>query len=602
MHTKTMKDVLDFFTYKPDTNEKFVLEEKGNDQQEQASDQGFVLPKLLHNVEALLVLNNELIKLHGRAIDYLSEMDLPQIVKLKDEMEEAKSQLDKLKSEFVAHDYWQENIDAQLLSTSLEDNHNILKLAYKTPENFGVSMRNLSIGVQGTKGLLVFLEAMIDKKQLDLAIMQPLMGLSHVDIQQENLIDELLERYLPCAQTTKVSDYNLLQDAINRGKAVLLLDGVNEAIAIEAIGVEHRSISEPKHEQSLRGAQNAFTEVLGVNIGQVRSLLKTSDLVIRTMKVGTKGQQLCAVLYLESVANPAVVIAITDRIKQINIDFVGTVSMLEELIVDTPLSIFPQSISTERPDRVAYNLAVGRVVVMLDGTPFVLIVPVTFFSLLEAIDDYAGNFIYINFYRLIRYFGLFLSVLFPALYLAVTVFHPEAVPTELLLAIAASRLEVPFPSIAEILIMELSFELIREGGLRIPGILGSTIGIVGALILGQAAVSAKIVSPVIVIIVAVTGLASFAIPEHRLINAMAMLRFIFIILGGFLGLVSVACGMVLLLTLLCSLKSFGVPYMAPVAPKTKSALQGIVRTPFYRTVHRSDELNVKDVIKQSGPR
>lgn len=600
MRNKAIRDLVQFFTYKPSDDDTFVLEEKEKPEQVLSdAEKGFVLPKLIHNVEILLQLNEKMILLLDKAAGYLSEMKLEQMKTLKRELEAVQSRFAEIKNEFVEHDFWQENIDAQLLSSSLEDNQTALELAFKIPKNFGLNLRNIEVGSKAVKGLLVFMEGLVDKKQLDLAIMQPLLNLSSVDIETENIIDELLNKYLPCAQTAKITDFHLLQDAVNRGKAVLLFEGITEGIAIEAIGVEHRAVSEPQHEQSLRGAQNAFTELLNVNIGQIRSLIKTSDLIVQTTKVGTKGQQMCAVLYLESVANSTVVKEVYDRLKQINIDFVGTVSSLEELIEDHPLSIFPQSVSTERPDRVAFNLTAGRVAVLIDGTPFALILPITFFSLVESIDDYAGNFIYANFYRLVRYAGLFLSIFFPALYLAITIFHPEAVPTELILAIAASRLEVPFPTIAEILLMEMSFELIREGGLRIPGMLGSTIGIVGALILGQAAVTAKIVSPIIVIIVAVTGLASFAIPEHRLVNAVAVLRFIFILLGAFLGLASVACGMILLLALMCSLKSFGVPYMAPVAPKTKGTLQGLVRAPYNNFLKRPDSLNLKDTVKQS---
>ena len=288
MRNKALRDLVQLFTYKPSDNDTFVLEEKEKPEEVLSnSEQGFVLPKLIHNVEKLLQLNEKMIFLLDKAAGYLSEMKLEQMKTLKRELETVQNQFTDIKKEFVEHDFWQENIDSQLLSPSLEDNQTALKLAFKVPKNFGVNLRNIEVGSKSVKGLLVFMEGLVDKKQLDLAIMQPLLHLSAVEMETENIIEELLNKYLPCAQTAKITDFHLLQDAVNRGKAVLLFEGITEGIAIEAIGVEHRAGSEPQHEQSLRGSQSAFTELLNVNIGQIRSLIKTSDLIVQTTKVGT---------------------------------------------------------------------------------------------------------------------------------------------------------------------------------------------------------------------------------------------------------------------------------------------------------------------------
>ncbi len=314
--------------------------------------------------------------------------------------------------------------------------------------------------------------------------------------------------------------------------------------------------------------------------------------------VGKRGHSNCAVMYLASVANRELVAEIRRRIQGVDTDFIIDSSILESLIIDFPKNPFPQTLSTERPDRVAVHLAEGRVAILVDGSPFGHIVPVSIFTLMHSADDFSMHYYYSNILRMIRWIGGFISMLLPGIYLAISTFHQEAIPTELLLSITAARSQVPFPTFIEIMLMEISFELIREGGLRIPGILGSTLGIVGAIILGQAAVTAKIVSPIMVIVIAVTGLASYSIPEYRLASTFRLLRLIYIVLAMVMGLVGMACGFFIFTAILCSLKSFGMPYLAPVAPKTIPGGDIILRKPTHMQERRPDELNTQDNIRQ----
>lgn len=487
------------------------------------------------------------------------------------------------------------------ISTSLEENKKIIEDIYQIPLNKDVVIRKMTIsGDPPVKVMLVFMDGLADKKIVNMTVLQPLMLMknSQEKLYETDLVGIIIEEYLPSGQASRVSGFQEVQQAINTGDAVLFFDGMKEAVAVETKGFEHRGVDRPATEQSVRGSQNAFTEVLRVNTALIRSMLHSSDLVTEMIPVGKRGHSNCAVMYLSSLANPELVAEVRRRIKGINTDLIIDSSVLESLIVDFPQNPFPQTLSTERPDRLVVHLAEGRVAILLDGSPFGHVVPVSLFSLMHSADDFAMHFYYSNFLRTVRWIGGFFSMFLPAIYLAISTFHQEAIPTELLLSITAARAQVPFPTIFEILLMELAFELIREGGLRIPGILGSTLGIVGAIILGQAAVSAKIVSPIMVIVIAVTGLASYSIPEYRLASVFRLFRLVFVFLALVMGLVGMACGVFVLIGILVSLKSFGMAYLSPVAPKTIPGGDIILRQPTYMQKWRPDELNAQDSIRQ----
>ena len=488
------------------------------------------------------------------------------------------------------------------ISTSLEENKKNVEEIYQLPLNKDIVIRKLIIPANPPiKAMLVFMDGLSDKKIINMTVLQPLMLMrnSREELYGADLVGILIEEYLPSGQATRVGRFKEVQQGINTGDSVLFFDGIEEAVVIETKGFEHRGVDRPATEQSVRGSQNAFSEVLRVNTALIRSMLHTSDLVTEMIPMGKQSNSNCAVMYLKSIANQELVAEVRRRIEGINTDIIIDSGMLESLIIDFPRNPFPQSLSTERPDRVAVHLAEGRVAIFMDGSPFGQIVPVSLFTLMHSADDFALHVYYANAMRMIRWASAFVSMLLPAIYISISTFHHEAIPTELMLSISAARGQVPFPTIVEIVLMEFSFELIREGGLRIPGILGSTLGIVGAIILGQAAVTAKIVSPIMVIVIAVTGLASYSIPDYRLGSAFRLLRFIFIFLAMSMGLVGIACGFLVFTAVLCSLKSFGMPYMAPVAPKTTPGGDVILRKPIHMQKKRPDELNPQDVIRQA---
>lgn len=494
-------------------------------------------------------------------------------------------------------------LDERQVSAVLAENRAILEQLYLLPHNKDIIIRNLTLPVSPpVKAILVFLDGMVDSQTLNLAVLQPLMLFSDKQFAENdassNLTTRIIEECLPANQVNKALDYKSVQHGINSGDTALFIDGIPEAILINTRGMPQRGISKPATEQTVRGSQAAFSEGLRVNTALIRSMLKNSHLVTEILSIGKQTNTSCAIMYIESLANPTLVNEIRRRITGITTDFMGDIGALQQFIEDHPGNLFPQALSTERPDRVCVHLAEGRIAFILDGIPLAHVVPVSFFTFFHTAEDFSFKAIASTGLRILRIIAAFITLLLPSLYLAINYFHQEALPTEITLAVAGARERVPFPAFIEIILMEFSFELIREGGLRIPGVLGSTIGIVGALILGQAAVTANIVSPIVVIIIALSGLASFAIPDFQMALAFRTIRFLFLLLAAGLGLVGVASGLLLLVLLLCSMKSFGVPYMVPIAPRVEGNLDVVVRGPVFHQENRPDNLNTQDTIRQ----
>lgn len=309
------------------------------------------------------------------------------------------------------------------------------------------------------------------------------------------------------------------------------------------------------------------------------------------MTLGKANNGNFAVVHIEGISNPDIVKEVKRRLKKLNVDFIVGNGMLEEQIADDPKSIFPSILTTERPDRTASFLTEGKVVILMDGSPFASAVPTTFFEAMQSPEDFFLKWYYSSALRIIRLIGIFFALFLPGLYIALTLYHQEMIPTELLISITKARENVPFPTIFEICMMEISFELIREAGIRVPGAIGTTLGIIGALILGQAAVSAQIVSPILIIVVAVTGIGSFAIPTYALSFAIRLVRFFFILVGALAGFYGIAFGILVIGGITCSVKSFGVPYFTPIAPKTRSNMDIILSKPISEHKFRQDYVN-----------
>lgn len=379
------------------------------------------------------------------------------------------------------------------------------------------------------------------------------------------------------------SEFKELFQKLLSGYTLILIDGYSNYLAYKTYGPEGRSLEEPTSQSVIRGPKEGFTEKIEVNISLIRRRIKDTSLRIEGLNVGSVTKTNVALMYINGIARDEIVNEIRTRINKINIDGILESRYIEELIKDNPYTIFPTINDTERPDAVSSALLDGHVAIFVDGTPFALILPATFMEFFISSEDYYHHFIIATIFRITRLIAFFLTMLVPALYIALTSYSPEFLPTPLLLNLAAQREGVPLPVVFEAFLMELTFEILREAGVRMPRAIGPAISIVGALVLGQAAVQAGIVSAAMVIVVSITAITNFCIPNIAMANGLRTIRFAFMILAAIMGFYGVLIGLMGMTLHLCNLKIIGVPYMSPIAPKlTKKYEDTFVRIPFWK--------------------
>lgn len=350
---------------------------------------------------------------------------------------------------------------------------------------------------------------------------------------------------------------------------------------------------------SFRGPRQGFTESLQTNISMIRRYIKNPNLWVEKMKKGSVTNTDIALMYIQGICDEKVLKEVKQRLEKIDIDSILESGYIEQLIEDETFTTFPTMYHTERPDVVAGNLLEGRFAIIVDGTPFVLIAPALFVQFFQSVEDYYSRFDIATSIRILRVLVFFISLVAPAVYVAATTFHQEMIPTQLLVVIAAQREIVPFPAVVEALTMEVAFEILREAGVRLPRVVGSAVSIVGALVIGQAAVQAGIVSPAMVIIVALTAIASFATPAFAMAISARLIRFIFIIASAVMGFYGLILGIIMMFVHLCSLRSFGVPYMSPLAPFSSQGVKdALFRVPWWADEKRPESVSKEDKVRQ----
>jgi spore germination protein KA len=487
-----------------------------------------------------------------------------------------------------------------VVSSSLESNKYYVEQIYSLPKNKDIILREFYLALDSPlKAFMLFIDGLAEKEIINNSILKPLMVLlDGVQIEGNEIATYIKEHLLPGHDVQVLEEYRQILDFVNYGNTAIFVEGCAQCLVVETKGWDKRSVDKPEVEQVIMGPHEAFNETLRSNTALIRKALRNENLITEMVKVGARNKIDVAIMYLEDLTNPQLVKEVKRRIISIKTDYVGVSGVLEQFIEDEPFRLSPQILTTERPDRVVSFLVEGYVTVIVDGAPQALIVPVTLFSLLHSSEDYYLRLPYGNFLRILRVLALFITILTPGIYVAIVTFHQEMIPTELLLAIAASRATVPFPTIFEVFAMEFAFELIREAGVRVPGVIGNTIGIVGALILGQAAVQAGIVSPILIIVIAITGLASFAIPNYSLSFSFRGRRFIFTVLAASFGFFGIAGGLFFFLITLVNMKSFGVPFLAPISPKIKTGPDVVWRGPVWSMEERVDYLAPLDRRRQ----
>lgn len=465
--------------------------------------------------------------------------------------------------------------------------HNIQTIRDELQNSSDLVIREFELNMQqigNCKGAVIYIEAMISNNLISEGIIRPIMHETRNYRQpvDANILKFLRESVITIGEVSEKTDLSQMLLSIMMGEAVLFIDGIKTGLAVDVKGWEHRSVESPQTEAVIRGPRDSFTEAINQNLMLIRRRLRDPNLIFEKIQLGQRGHNDIVITYIKDLAHPDLIKEIHKRLDRIQMDLILDSGYVEQLLEDDWWSPFTTLQDTERPDEVAAGIVEGRVAILVDNSPFALLAPATFNSLMMSPEDYYVRWTSANFVRLIRFIASFIAFVTPALYIALVSFHPEMIPTQLALSIAATREGIPFPSFVEALVMEISLELLREAGIRLPGPIGQTIGIVGGLVIGDAAVRAGIVSPIMVIVVALTAIAGFIIPTYSLSFGLRITRFFLMIFASILGLYGLTIGLLLVLGHLATLTSFGVSYLSPWAPFDYQDIKdSIIRAPWH---------------------
>jgi spore germination protein KA len=449
------------------------------------------------------------------------------------------------------------------------------------------------------KGFAIYIDGLANNKMISDYFLE--LVVKEKDAVPDDPFQFMVEKATGMGNFQIIRDWNAVYDGLLSGNTILFVDGYAQAISVETKGWEKRSISEPTTQLSIRGPKDSFTETLRTNTALIRRRIKSPNLWLESMKIGTVTQTDIAIMYIKGIAENKIVDEVKKRLKRIDIDSIFGSGYIEQCIEDQTMTSFPTIYSTERPDVVSSQLLEGRIAIIVDGSPFVITAPSVFIQFFQAPDDYYFRFDIASGIRLLRILSFFTSLIAPAIYIAATTFHQEMIPTPMAIAIAAQRENVPFPAFVEALIMEVTFEILREAGLRLPRAVGQAVSIVGALVIGQAAVQAGVVSPVMVIVVSITAIANFATPSFPMAIAARVIRFFLMAVSTFLGFYGIMLGLLVMMIHLCSLRSFGVPYMSPLAPFSLQNQQDtILRFPIWAFKERPPYMTEGNIIRSGN--
>lgn len=485
-----------------------------------------------------------------------------------------------------------------VLTDSLEDNIELFKKILNDDDT--ITYREFESGTKNSiKFCVIFDKNLTKMTAINDYIIKPITQNKElgVDLPKGKRLEILLKKIIVTCDNKKTKDMDEIFGYLLYGNTVLLVDGVAEAILICTKEWNMRSIEEPQAERVIRGPKEGFTESIEVNYGLIRRKIRNPDLKFRFKEIGHRTKTRICICYIEGLANEKIIKEVNKRLENIKIDGILESSYIEELIKDAPLSPFKTVGNTERPDVVAAKILEGRIAILIDGTPHALTLPFIFFEYFQSNEDYYNDFILSSVNRILKVLGFFIATSVPAVYVALATFHQEMIPTPLLLSISASREGVPFPTIIEALFMLMAFEILREGGVRLPAPIGSAISFIGAVILGQATVQARFVSAPIVIIIALTGVSNFLMP--KMVGPLIVMRTIFLILAAFLGLYGYIFGVIGVFIHLMSIRSFGIPYMLNVGSlKGQDIKDTIIRAPWWYMEYRPKIIGAKDIIRQ----
>lgn len=511
----------------------------------------------------------------------------------------------------------EETTNSKYIFPSIDVNLEYMKTRYNVMVNSDIVLREFTLFARNRqyKAFLIFIDGMVDNTLINNFILKPLMlrndantyegdkdriiseaktnNITVRKIKKFDITEYIKDCLLPQNSVIIDSTFDEISNGINAGNCALFIDTLNVAFNIEVKGYKQRSIDTPQNEIVIKGPHEAFVENLRTNTSLIRRIINNENLVIESVEVGSITKTKCAICYIKELANSDLVSEVEYRLNNIEVDSLVSAGELEQLISDSNNLSISRIVSTERPDTASKYLLQGRVIVIVNGTPFALVMPSTIVDFLSTPEDTNMKAHFANFLKGIRILAALITLLLPGIYVAITSFHQEIIPTELLFSILSARESVPFPVIVEILLLEVSFELIREAGIRVPSPISFTIGIVGALIIGDAAVSASIVSPTLLIVVAITGIASAAIPDYLFSFHLRLFKFIFILLGYMAGFLGISLGLFVYISMLTNSNSFGVTMTTPFAPAVNSKRNKYFISPIWKREYRPEYLSPK---------
>ncbi|MED3943434.1 spore germination protein [Priestia megaterium] len=448
-------------------------------------------------------------------------------------------------------------------------NKNIERLLNELGNSSDVSFRMVESPYQKTlKAAIIHLDGLADENIINENIMTPLIQWLKESNQVVTVkeIEEQIPQILTVSQLTIKKNWHEFMSAVLTGDTVILLNGSSKIFIGNTKKLQSRAVTEPTSQTVVRGPKDSFTENLRTNTSLIRARIQDSNLRLDSMKIGSVTQTDIGIMFIQGNADERIVEEIKKRLKEIKVDGVLESNYIEEFIRGDRTTIFPLLLNTERPDAVVGNLLEGRIAIIVQGTPFVLIAPAIFSQFFQSPEDYYQNYYIASFLRILRFGSFFLSMYASAIYLALITHHQGLIPNTLMVSLMAQRERVPFPAIVEMVVMELAFEMLREAGIRMPRAIGPAVSIVGALILGQAAVEAGFVSAAVVIIVAISAISNFTLPSTSIVNAARGFRFILILISAFIGLYGILLMTLCIWLHISSLRSFGIPYFSPFAP------------------------------------
>ncbi|OBR96194.1 MULTISPECIES: spore germination protein [Clostridium] len=488
------------------------------------------------------------------------------------------------------------------LNKSLSNNLNVLHELFSNCAD--VVYHKFVIHSMKCSCVLIFFNGLSDIRSINESILPSIMNIKEVtenDLKCDHTVEIIKKYFLQITKIGEVSTIGQITNALLNGNTILLLDGDDMALEVVTPGWKEKDVSETDVEKIIRGPNEGFTQNISINISQLRRKIKSPELKVEDFIIGKQTQTKISISYLQGIVDNHIVEELKERIGKINIDSILESGYIEELIEDTHYTLFPQIQHSERPDRVAAGILEGRVAVLVDGTPCVLILPATLIQFLQTSEDYYERYTTTIFVHFIRLIFFVLSLLLPGCFVAIILYHKEMIPTPLLISIMGAAHGVPFPIFIEALLMETAFEALREAGIRLPSPANQTVGIVGALVIGDAAVRAGVTSPIMVIVIAITAIASFSIPSYDMGYAIRILRFSMLCLGAFLGLYGILLGIIILLIHLSSLSSFGVNYLSPLAPlNLKDLKDTLIRFPWPYMKCRPHFANANNLHRQKS--